>query len=85
MLSVHPLSTTPKEAPMAIIILLNVIVAALVVVGILTLLGWGIAAARRSVGTLTPLTRRQRVARRTRRRRAARSPRTVLRPRRSFS
>ena len=46
---------------MAIIIVLNVVFAALVVGGILTLLGWGIAADRASIATFA---RRQRASRR---------------------
>lgn len=65
---------------MAIIIVLNVVFAALVVGGILTLLGWGIAADRASIATIT---RRQRAGRRTLadspapRRSARVAPRTV--------
>jgi hypothetical protein len=54
---------------MAIIVLLNVVFAALVVGGILTLLGWGIATDRATVATLA---RRQRTAVRSRRQSAQR-------------
>ena len=59
MLSVQHPTDQSKEALMAIIILANIVFAALVVGGILTILSWGIAADRVSVATLA---RRRRAA-----------------------
>ena len=51
MLSMQAATEHSKEELMATIIVLNVVLAALVVGGILTLLGWGIAADRASIST----------------------------------
>lgn len=74
MLSMQSPQTNETEALMATIIVLNVVFAALVVGGILTLLSWGIAADHASVRRLSAS---RRVARRTRRRRAAVIPATL--------
>jgi hypothetical protein len=52
MLSMQHPTDQSKEVLMAIIVLANIVFAALVVGGILTLLSWGIAADRVSVATL---------------------------------